>query len=321
MFKILLSVLCLGVVSLSSAQVLNIKSGATFSVNSTSATPMLTVQGSAQNDGNLTLVGSVNSTSDMTLSGTLNAPIGGATLGSGYGQLTPQGTLTLSSATLNVTLTGGYMPSIGASFTLLDGASLSGTFTTVQLPTLTSGVWVQTYNAAAGTYILSVATALPVELLSFTGKNTEAGNLLTWETAHEVNNKGFEVERLNSSSWQSVGFITAHNKASNYQFLDKNPLTTAYYRLRQIDNDGKETLSKVISIQAMEAKGRLVIYPNPVANLLTVENTEAGNFEILNLLGQQVLTGKTTQRLDVSALPQGTYILKVGAEQAKFVKQ
>ena len=69
------------------------------------------------------------------------------------------------------------------------------------------------------------------------------------------------------------------------------------------------------------AKGKLAVYPNPVSNLLTLENTEGGNFEIINLLRQQVLTGKTTQRLDVSALPQGTYILKVGAEQAKFVKQ
>jgi pyruvate carboxylase len=49
--------------------------------------------------------------------------------------------------------------------------------------------------------------------------------------------------------------------------------------------------------------------------------TEGSLFQVINLLGQQVLVGKTTQQLDVSALPQGTYVLKVGTEVAKFVKQ
>lgn len=168
---------------------------------------------------------------------------------------------------------------------------------------------------------------IPVELMSFSGKNTEGRNLLTWATASEVNNKGFSVERQQATgdSWQNIGFITANNKASNYQFLDKNPLSTSYYRLRQIDHNGKETFSKTISIQTNGAKGKLAVYPNPVSNLLTVENTEGSNFQILNLLGQQVLTGKTPPSgaggLDVSALPQGSYFLKVGAEQVEFVKQ
>ena len=52
-----------------------------------------------------------------------------------------------------------------------------------------------------------------------------------------------------------------------------------------------------------------------------VPYTEGGNFQILNLLCQQVWARKTGQRLDISALPQGMYVLKVVAEQAKFVKQ
>jgi hypothetical protein len=75
----------------------------------------------------------------------------------------------------------------------------------------------------------------------------------------------------------------------------------------------------------------LAIYPNPVSSLLNVVYTveernpdafgKGSSFQILNLLGQQVLTGKTAAQVDVSALPQGTYVLKVGAEQAKFLKQ
>jgi hypothetical protein len=140
-----------------------------------------------------------------------------------------------------------------------------------------------------------------------------------------VNNKGFAVERRQAKgdSWQTLSFVNGNNKASTYQFMDNAPLSTSYYRLSQIDNDGKETLSKVITISS-KGNSRLKVYPNPVSNTLTVENTEGSDFQILNLLGQQVLTGKTPsggRGLDVSALPQGTYILKVGTEQAKFIKQ
>lgn len=167
---------------------------------------------------------------------------------------------------------------------------------------------------------------LPIELLSFTGKGTEGGNLLTWETANEVNNKGFQVERLapptpsKGENWEVLGFKTANNKAGTYEFMDNAPLPISTYRLRQIDFDGKETLSKVISIAAT-GKGKLKAYPNPVSDVLTIETTEISDYQIYNLLGQQVLNGKATQRIDVSALPQGTYFLKVGAEQVKFMKQ
>ena len=173
------------------------------------------------------------------------------------------------------------------------------------------------------------ASVLPIELVEFKGTPSVSGNLLTWITANEVNNKGFAVERRQATgdSWDNIGFKTANNKVSNYQFTDNTPLSISSYRLRQIDNDGTETLSKIITIQNKGTKGKLAVYPNPVANVLTVEldsplwGLGAGNFQILNLLGQQVLTGKTAQRIDVSALPQGTYFLKVGAEQVKFVKQ
>lgn len=178
---------------------------------------------------------------------------------------------------------------------------------------------------------MSVSGVMPVELLDFSGKYTEGGNLLTWTTAHEVNNKGFQVERrkATSDSWDILGFKTVAPQAPKgalytYDFLDVAPplgAGGAYYRLRQLDNDGKEMFSKIISV---EHKGydKLKVYPNPVTDVLTIgANTEGVDFQILNLLGQQVLSGKATQRIDVSALPQGTYFMKVGVEQVKFVKQ
>jgi hypothetical protein len=198
-----------------------------------------------------------------------------------------------------------------------------------------------TVYTGAGTSVV-----LPVELLSFSGKYippsgglkgaNEGANLLTWATASEVNNKGFEVQASPDLSkggeWQTLGFVAAKGKGSNYEFTDKAPLWgvggLSYYRLRQIDNDGKETLSKVISIEQKGNGKGLAVYPNPVTNTLNIENTVQGtpfgegvNFQILNLLGQQVLSGKTAAQVDVSALLQGTYFLKAGAEQVKFIKQ
>ena len=164
--------------------------------------------------------------------------------------------------------------------------------------------------------------ALPVELSQFDA-NTEGGkNNLTWRTESEKDNSHFDIERsTDGTTFRNIGQVKGNNKPSSYQYTDAAPFTTSYYRLKQVDNDGKFAYSKVVSIvQTSKSKG-LTIYPNPVSSHLTIENTEGVNFQILNLLGQQVLAGKATQQIDVSRLPQGTYVLKVGAEQVKFVKQ
>jgi hypothetical protein len=196
------------------------------------------------------------------------------------------------------------------------------TYTPTTAGSYTAVVTVNGCSATTNAITVS-STVLPVEWLSFTGYNKGAVNVLTWTTANEVNNKGFNVERLmDNGQWITLGFVNAKSKAASYDFTDNTPLSTSYYRLRQIDSDGKETLSKVVSV-SRNASTKLKVYPNPVSNVLTIETNDAtGSFQILNLLGQQVLSGKTTaQRIDVSALPQGSYVLKVGAEQVKFVKQ
>jgi photosystem II stability/assembly factor-like uncharacterized protein len=200
-----------------------------------------------------------------------------------------------------------------------------GTITSVaQTANGSTGLGFITANVTTGFSSFATGSAnsvLPIELLSFSGKNTEGGNLLTWTTANERNNKGFQVERLNSvNNWDNIGFKTANNKASTYEFVDNAPLAVSYYRLRQIDNDGTETFSKVITIST-KGKSKLKVYPSIASSLITVEAAEGANYQVFNMNGQQVLNGKTGQRIDVSDLSKGTYIIRVGAEQAKFVKQ
>ncbi len=230
-------------------------------------------------------------------------------------------TITLNSVSYSVNdcgdLTGNGTPIL---LQLIPSAAGQLVLATAAPVSFTFGITTCTYNSSGN------PIALPIELIDFKGTPSVSGNVLTWTTANEVNNKGFQVERImDNGQWTILGFKTANNKASTYQFTDNAPLPTSYYRLRQMDNDGKETLSKVISIARRYVRPYVSIHPNPVSDVLTVDYTEGSLFQVINLLGQQVLSGKTPPSgvggLDVSTLPQGTYILKVGAEQAKFVKQ
>ncbi len=94
---------------------------------------------------------------------------------------------------------------------------------------------------------------LPVELTSFTVAQLEAAVLLEWETATEVNNYGFEIERQQSENgtqnteWKTIGFVEGHgnsNSPKSYEFIDAGPfgenppVGDLQYRLKQIDTDG-----------------------------------------------------------------------------------
>jgi Concanavalin A-like lectin/glucanases superfamily/Secretion system C-terminal sorting domain len=173
---------------------------------------------------------------------------------------------------------------------------------------------------------VTIHSVLPLELLRFTGKNTVEGNVLIWETANEVNTKGFNIERsMEQGQWFILGFLPTKGAAAWYDFTDPNPFSVSYYRLRQIDNGGKETFSKIISL-SNSTKASLKVYPNPATDVLTVAFADsmletAPIFEVRNVLGQLMLSGTLQRSIDIATLPSGTYILRVGLDQVKFVKE
>jgi hypothetical protein len=164
-------------------------------------------------------------------------------------------------------------------------------------------------------------TPLPVTFLAFSGQNTGQQNQLFWETATEINCKGFQIERCQNgrNDWAKIGFVNAQGKAASYQFVDNQPFIKSYYRIRQVDLDGKETLSKVITIPNDEVL--LKIYPTVVHDFLHVETIDNQDFQVVNMIGQVVMTGKTSTPIyiGVSHLPKGCYFFKVGTQQAKFI--
>lgn len=178
-----------------------------------------------------------------------------------------------------------------------------------------------TLNGSTCNFIVS-NIILPVELLDLKASPLSNHVKIDWQTTNEINNKGFQVERLNpmTQNWDVLGFVKAQVKGFHYEFIDDAPLSMSYYRLRQMDYDGKEVLSKIVSA-ALNGSTKLKVYPNLVTDFLNIDSDDKGDFQIINMFGQSLINGYAAQKVDVSALPKGTYFVKVGTEQAKFVKQ
>ncbi|GEM_PF-2690666 len=103
--------------------------------------------------------------------------------------------------------------------------------------------------------VSGATTTLPVEMLSFDGASTLSGNKLDWVTASETNSKHFEILRSwDGEIFTSLGEVAAQgnsNIKTNYSFLDKNPANGInYYKLKQIDLDGKSEEYGPIAVKA-----------------------------------------------------------------------
>ncbi len=182
---------------------------------------------------------------------------------------------------------------------------------------------------------------LPVELTSFTA-NINANKVeLNWQTATEVNNYGFEIERSvisgQLSDWESVGFVNGHgnsNSVKEYYFTDKpNGGTKFKYRLKQIDNDGKYEYSKEIEVDLGIPQEFLLAqnYPNPFNPTTTIKYSvpavETGHAQSLHLitlkvydiLGNEVATlvnenksaGNYEVKFNARNLSSGVYIYRI----------
>ena len=298
------------------AQTLYIQNGATVYVNgnNTSST-VLQVAGNIQNEGTLTDVGQIKTTQDFTNNGTLNIILSGTTLGTGYNQILANGTAIIG-GTLNVSLNN-YTPANGANFTLIDAATLTGSFTFSNLPTLSSSSgWSTGYNGSQGTIILSVlGTILPVELLNLTAtpiNNTQIE--LNWLTSLEQNTRDFTVERsIDGQHFDPLSTTAAKGVHSVYQFIDDKPLLGLnYYRLTINDFDNKKTFSKIVSAVISKGDKRINVYPTLFNDFIIVD-TE-GSLEIVNVVGQVIFFEKHHVKgasIPTSDLPSGMYVVRV----------
>lgn len=182
---------------------------------------------------------------------------------------------------------------------------------------------------------------LPVELTSFSAATIGSTVKLSWNTATEINNYGFEIERASLSAsplpvWEKIGFVNGNgnsNSPKDYSFVDDNVTAgkPAYrtgrysYRLKQIDNDGQFEYSKTIEVDMNGVKKFELSqnYPNPFnpATTISFNLPEAGNVKLtlFDILGQEIKTlvnefkesGVHTINFDASELNSGMYIYKI----------
>ncbi|MCE7064326.1 T9SS type A sorting domain-containing protein [Dyadobacter sp. CY326] len=166
----------------------------------------------------------------------------------------------------------------------------------------------------------------PVELVSFTGMPVVEGNKLRWRTASEVINKGFEIERGNNArSFTKIAFVEGSgnsNQEQQYSYTDSSPFSTTYYRLKQLDFDGKSTYSKIIVLRTGEHAAK--VYPNPARGLLNIESEDSNlPFSIKNVQGFTVMESSVlpTKPLDTSSLQSGVYMITVGEKVFRVAVQ
>ncbi len=167
---------------------------------------------------------------------------------------------------------------------------------------------------------------LPIELISFDGTLTERNDvLLEWRTQTEIENQGFNVERLSSdqASWQFLDHVLGRGntwEVSEYRYVDQFPSPGSnHYRLKQIDFDGSWSYSPIINIDYHQVD--VGIFPNPVNDILIIKSGSGHEFIISDVLGKNKSKGIIQNgQVEVSNLANGTYFLLVAGRQFKFVK-
>lgn len=170
-------------------------------------------------------------------------------------------------------------------------------------------------------FSVSYGGTLPVHLLSFTGKKLAMSSTLRWIVSGELNVKNYIVERSRpGAGWDSIGslYATANGITGNtsYSFTDYQPFAGInQYRLRQVDFDGRETYSTIVSLN-FSVTTMVQLYPNPAKDQLQVKTSASGSgtIRISNAAGIPVLqTGFTGsgRTLDISRLPAGHYLLQL----------
>lgn len=166
---------------------------------------------------------------------------------------------------------------------------------------------------------------LPVKLHSFTASRKSEKVDLTWVTASEDNNRGFELQRmLGTGKWSTVAFIFSQadggNSTSNltYQFRDDNNYSgISQYRLLQIDLDGKVKYSDIRSVRGQAQANKTLVFPNPgfngTVNVIFEDGTAKRSLALTDMSGRMIRQWNnfTDNSLQVSNLKPGMYNLRI----------
>ena len=183
---------------------------------------------------------------------------------------------------------------------------------------------------------------LPIQLASFVGSFVGNGTAkLEWETISEVNNYGFNIQRMNKTTevFETIGFVAGKGEPSTYEYIDVQAGTS--YRLEQIDNDGLTTLYGPIMLNPSSVGDNVPAvfalnqnYPNPFnpSTKISFSLANAGytTLKVYNIVGKEVATlfngnaeaGKQyVANFDAKNLSSGMYFYKLQNGNSVEVKK
>ncbi len=328
----------------------------------------------AQSDYAIVYSNIVGRTADINLA--TGTDLGGTTLGRGIyesaGSFIINGTLTLTGSSTDIfifKMISTLSPAVGSNVVLTGGAIASNVYWQVGSSTFINGDFkgnilayaAITQNAGASiegnlytrtSYIdINGSSVLPVELTYFTAALNNNTVLLNWNTATEVNNYGFEIQRSavrapanqplseNAASWSKIGFVKGSgnsNSLKSYSFTDDNPVSgKVEYRLKQIDNDGSFKYSKIVAVSLIKPdKFELnQNYPNPFnpSTEISYSIPKSNNVElkVYNSIGKEVATlvngiqeaGNHKVHFNLSNLSSGIYFYRLTSGNFTQIKK
>ena len=182
---------------------------------------------------------------------------------------------------------------------------------------------------------------LPVEWLHVRANNRADHNLVEWATATEINSDYFEVERKigENSIFSTLGKVEGagmSTEASDYKYEDGNinQVGIYYYRIKQVDTDGRVNYSDIVSVSIDKVEDRMSLYPNPaiattlikVSGVATQDTrisifSKEGKLIRSNLRLEEVSTGQYELILDVSTYVPGVYTVQIETEQDTWTEK
>jgi hypothetical protein len=175
-------------------------------------------------------------------------------------------------------------------------------------------------------------TPLPVELAAFTSSVSGNNVLLSWSTATETNNSGFEIQRKTEEStlWESLSFVNGSGTSTeitNYSYADLNVTAGSYsYRLKQVDFNGTYTfydLAETVTVGVPAEFSLAQNYPNPfnpsTRIKYSVPTEQVTEIKLYDVLGNEVMTllneskapGYYEVEFNAASLPSGVYIYRM----------
>jgi photosystem II stability/assembly factor-like uncharacterized protein len=186
----------------------------------------------------------------------------------------------------------------------------------------------------SGTILYTNNGGVPVELVSFSAEQNEDEIQLSWITATELNNQGFEIERKIIDNWEKIGYVSGNGTTTEmqyYSFTDNiklvNNVDQIYYRLKQIDFDGTYEYSSEVVVEISKVNSYLLNqnYPNPFnpSTIISFQLAESRfvTLKVYDVLGNEVATlvneekpaGKFEVEFNSTDLSSGIYYYKLTA--------